>query len=378
MPAGPALAKLLGYATISKAILLTTQGIPKLLPPAFYASHTKCVRDAARWRRYSGQRRVPQKVRYGAPAVEAELKEVGEGTAKCIHFFEKESLDPLVFNALQQPNSYEHDAAGYEVQRQLEAFAMKFENVRTAACILALGNGALNFDSKGNLMPTALTAPGTTTLNNATVTVAEVVNFRLNPNNVNQLNGIISSSWASPTSDIPLHLRRIKKQARRQTGYPLKIALYGENIPSYFYRNESLQQYLARHPVIRAEFLEGITAGEIPDGLFGFTWIPVYESFYEDQNGVNQDLWNNPDQITFTPDVSEEWWDVIEGTFAVPTTLNIVADGLAAARSLKNVVGMGGYGCVIHDPPSVQGRYFDTFLPTLKNPDVIFSPDVAF
>lgn len=380
MPAGPSIQKLLGFATITKSILLTTQGIPKVMPEGFYTSHDKCVRDAARWRRYTGQRRTAKKVRYGAPSVRAELKEVGEGTAKCIHFFENMEMDPLVFNALQQPNSYEHDAVMYEVNRQLEAFAMKFDNTRNAAVTIALKGGALNFDSDGNLLPTSETVVGTTVTlpSGGTAVVAEVINFQMNPNNQDQLNGIITSSWASPSTDIVLHIRKLKKRARRLTGYPLKICLYGENLPSYFYRNESLQQYLARHQNIRQEFLEGLEAGEMPQGLFGFQWIPAYEAFFEDQNGVNQDIWDNPDLCVFTPNVNTDWWDVLEGSFSVPTTINIVSDGMAAARSLKIVHGMGGYGCVIHDPPQVQGRYFDTFLPVLKNPDVVFQPIVAF
>lgn len=367
--AGPSLQKIFGFATLSKAIWLTTQGIPNVLPESFGKSHTKCVGDRVRWRQFTGERRVARKVRYGAKSVKAELRDVGERTAKAIHFNEEIELDPLVFKQIQSPNSYEHDTGMFEVERQVEAFGTKFGNTRIAATTLVFRNGVLNFDRDGNLLNSAATTKGGS--------VAEVVLFGMSALNKDQLDGIISSPWSMPTTDIVLQLRRLKKRARRLTGLPLKIAMYGENVPSYFFNNASVQQYLARHPTIRDKYVDGLSAGEIPDGLFNFRWIPAYEAFYEDSAGVNQDIWD-PDAVTFLPETNENWYDVIEGSMEVPTTINIQADGVAAMRSSKTMHGMGGYGIVIHNPVTVESHYFDTFLPTLKNPDAAFMADVAW
>jgi Phage major capsid protein E len=366
--AGPSLQAILGYATLSKAIMLTSQGVPNLLPPAFMASHTKCVGPNVRWRQFTGERRTAQRVKYGAPPVEATLRDIGERTAKAVHFNEKISLDPLIFKQLQSPNSYEHDPALFEVNRQLEAFGTKFGNTRITANCQTLKSGVLYFDTAGNLLPSATGADS-----------SQTINFGMNANNQGQANGIIASSWAIPTTDIVLHLRKLKKQARRLTGKPLKKAMYGENIPSYFFNNASVQQYLARHSIIREKYVDGAEAGEIPNGLFGFEWIPLYEQFYEDANATNQDVWS-PDHIVFTPEVDQDWWDVIEGSYEVPTTINIQGDGMAAMRSMKTVHGMGGFGFVVPppSPPTVMSVYFDTFLGVLKNPDAIFQLDVAF
>lgn len=367
--AGPSLQKIFGFATLSKAIYLTTQGIPNVLPESFSRSKTKCVGDKVRWRQFTGERRVAKKVRYGAKSVKAELRDVGERAAKAIHFNEEIELDPLVFKQIQSPNSYEHDTGMFEVERQVESFGVKFGNTRFASTTLVFRNGVLNFDRDGNLLNTAQTVKGGS--------VAEVINFGMNPLNQNQLDGIISSPWSLPTTDIVLQLRRLKKRARRLTGLPLKIALYGENVPSYFFNNASVQQYLARHPQIRDKYVEGLTAGEIPDGLFNFIWIPAYEAFFEDANQTNLDIWD-PDAVTFCPEVNENWYDVIEGSMEVPTTINIQSDAVSAMRSSKTVHGMGGYGLVIHNPVTVESHYFDTFLPTLKNPDAVFQADVAW
>lgn len=367
--AGPSLQSIFGYATLTKAIHISANGIPNVLPEAFMRSKTKCVGANVRWRQFTGERRTARKVRYGAKAVRAELKDVGERSAKCIHFNESIELDPLVYAALQQPNSYDLDTTNYEVKRQTEAFGAKFGNTRIAANTLALHNGVLNFDSAGNLLNSAETTP--------TGNVAEVVEFGMSAANQNQLNGIISGSWALASTDIAMHLRRLKKRARRLTGLPLRYAFYGENVPSYLVNNTSVQAYLARHPQMRDKYLDGLTAGEIPDGLFNLSWVPAYEAFYEDANGTNQDIWD-PDNVTFTPEPNENWWDIAEGSYQVPTTLNIQRDAVAAINSTEKVYGMGGYGVLIHNPITIESFYFDTFLPLLKNPDAIFQADVAF
>lgn len=357
----PSLQEVLGYLTISKAIQETTSGIPQPLPPGFFKSNTKALDGKGTYVRYTGERRTAKLAQRGSPARRADLKRVGESPFKCLHLYEEQSLDPFVLRYLRSANAWEHDAGYEEIKRQVREFAMKFYNTRVASVLQVLRNGVLYWDIDGNLLPSSSTAVHTHS-------------FQMNANNQNQLNSIITASWATTTTDIPLQLRNLKKRARRLTGYPIKFAIYGENIPSYFSQNEYVIDYLARNPKMQTQYLE---TAEIPDGLFGLTWIPAYEAFYEDSAGTNQDIWGG-DVVVFTPEISEEWWDIAEGDFPVPTDIGrVYTDGAAANASLKQVWGAGGYGIVGYNPPTVTGFYFDNFLPLLKNADAIYSADVT-
>ena len=356
---GKSLQQILGYVPLTKAVQATTSGIPQPFPAAFMQSRNKVIGHKASYVRWTGERRTARITKYGSPARKADLRPVGEKDIRLIHAFEDQTLNPLMMKYLRAAESHEFDMGLQEVKRQVKEFTTKFMNLRIAAVAQVLRRGQLDYDADGNLLPSASGS-------------VEAHTFDMSANHQNQLNGIISASWALNSTDIPLQLRNLKKQARRDTGYPLKYALYGENIPTYLTQNDYVLDYLARNPKQNADFL---SSGEIGE-LFGLTWVPVYEAFYEDSAGTNQDLWA-ADAVTFTPEVSDDWWDVIEGSFEVPTSINVMSDGEAAMRSLKTVHGMGGYGVVGHNPPSVTGYYFDTFIPCLKTPDVVYQADVT-
>ena len=352
--------QILGYLPLSKAIQQTTSGIPQPFPEAFMKSHQKVSGNKTSYVRYTGERRTARIGKYGSPPRKADLRDVGEKDVKLIATSEEQSLDPHVFRYLRSDDAYEFDKGLQQVRRQVREFAQKFANLRIAAVAHVLRRGRLDYDADGNLLPD-------------TGGSIENHTFDMNANNQNQLNGIITASWALASTDIPLQLRNLKKRARRLTGYPLKYALYGENIPSYLTQNDYVLDYLARNPAMQTKWLE---TAEIPDGLFGLTWVPVYEAFYEDSAGTNQDLWA-ADAVTFTPEVSEDWWDVIEGSHPVPTSINVMTDADAAMRSMKEVFGTFGYGYVELKPVSVTGVYGDCFIPCLKNADVCFAADTT-
>lgn len=123
---------------------------------------------------------------------------------------------------------------------------------------------------------------------------------------------------------------------------------------------------------------EYLASGIIPQGLFGYTWIPAYNAFYEDADGTNQRLWDT-DRVAFTPDVEDgDWWAMMEGSFHVPTTIDVQSSAEQTMNNLKMVYGQFGYSLVVHDPVCVNQYYGDTFIPLLKNPNVLYSADVAF
>jgi hypothetical protein len=119
----------------------------------------------------------------------------------------------------------------------------------------------------------------------------------------------------------------------------------------------------------------------------------MYGSFFEDQNGTNQDLWG-ADHVTFLPAFegnmpsdSEEnamgeilamsdWYEMMLGTYEVPRSLAITADAMAALTNVETVLGMFAYGTIDKYAmcSTVCGQ---TFLPVLKNPNVLYAADVT-
>jgi len=353
------LQQVLGYLTLTGAVQTTTSGIPQPLPEAFMKATKKAEGNKSRYTRVTGERRVARIAKYGSPARERGLKDVGEVDIKLIHTFEQQRFDPLVMKQLRSKDAFTQDLALDEVSRQVREFKRLFENLRIGATFSALRYGAIYYDADGNLLPTSSGA-------------IETHDFNVSANNKDQLNGIISASWALNSTNIPLQLRNLKKRAAKLTGLPIKYALYGENIPTYMTQNDYVLDYLARNPTQNADFLQSNEIGT----LFGLTWVPVYEAFFEDADGTNQDLWS-ADGVTFTPEVSEAWWDVIEGSYEVPTTVNVMNDAEAAMRSMSTVYGQFGFGTVGYNPPAVTGFYGDTFIPALKNPDAVYLADVT-
>lgn len=317
------------------------------------------VGNRGRYTRYTGQRKTARLNKYGAPAYRRNLMPVGEVDVKLFHTYEKLNLDPLLMRQLRSNDSYELDRGIQEVGRQVAEYGALFANlsIATTAQVLRLGN--LYWDADGNLLPSSSGA-------------VESHSFQMNANNQNQLNGIIAASWALPSTDIPSHLRALKKRAVRLTGYPLKYAFYGENIPSYLTQNDYVLDYLSRNPSVSPEFLQSAELGN----LFGYTWVPVYESFFEDQDATNQDLWA-ADAIVFTPEVSADWWEVLEGSYEVPRSIDVSGSAESIMSQMETVYGAFSYGKAEHDPPGVALYMGDTRIPTLKVPDAIFSADVT-
>lgn len=352
--------QVLGHLPLTKAVQQTTSGIPQPFPPAFLKPGRRVHGNKATYIKYTGERRTAPIIKYGAPPRKVDLRPIDEQPIKLISSGFEQTFDPYVFTLLRSAESYEFDMGLQEVKRQVREAAMRSQNLRISAVAHVLRRGRLDFDAEGNLLPST-----SGTIENHT--------FDVDANNQNQLNGIITASWALNSTDIPLQLRNLKKRARRTTGYPLKYAIYGENVPSYLTQNDYVLDYLARNDRMRAAWLE---TAEIPEGLFGFTWVPAYEAFFEDSADTNQDLWD-ADAVTFCPEVSEDWYELIEGSTPVPTSINVVGDADAAMRSVKHQAGMYGYGYVELKPVSVTGVFGDCFMPVLKNADVVFQADVT-
>lgn len=351
---------LLGYVSLTGIINAQTPGLPDVLPPAFQNIKQNVIGDSGRYTQVTGTRQTARVVQYGSAARRRSLRNIAIRDAKLMHSYEELALDPIVFQALREFDNYNKaEIAGQEVTRQVMNFRMLFTNLRKTAIMQALSNGIIYIDDDNNLLPSSSGAQYS-------------IDFGMSANNQDQLNGIITASWANFSTDIPGQIRALQARALQDTGYPLRYAFYGRNIPSYMTQNNYVQDYLSRNPSVAKPYLD---TAELP-GLFGLTWVPAYEFFFQDNTETNNTV-VDADKVIFTPEPSQEWWEILEGSFPVPTTLNIQSDAVAAMRSLKEVNGAFAYGCVVDNPPSVVMRAGDTFLPVIKVPNAIYQADTV-
>lgn len=352
---------LLGYVSLTGMIQAQTVGLPDVLPKQFMSITKNVIGDSGRYTQVTGTRQTARVAAYGSPAQRRSLRNVAVRDAKLIHAFEEIDFDPIVFQALREYDSYNRaEMAGEEVTRQVLNFRTLFINLRKTAIMMALAKGIIYVDANGNLLPNSSGS-------------FYSIDFGMQANNQNQLNGIISAGWDNFSTDIPLQLRNLKAQSLKDTGYPLKYAFYGKNIPSYLTQNNYVQDYLSRNHPKAEPYLD---SGELPEGLFGFKWVPAYEFFYEDDTNTNNTIVGD-DAVIFTPEPSSDWYEILEGSFWVPSSFNPYPDGVAALKSLKEVQGMFAYGVVKDNPVAVAMRSGDTFLPVIKVPNAVYQPTIA-
>lgn len=363
----PTLSQVLGGKNATGVIQGIKSGIPTVVPEAFLRQSSRTVHGKLiSWFEVDGRRETARLVQYGSPAKRRELQGVTERSATALHTFEKQPMNALELLRLINPATGELDPMGVsEVQRQTREFKALFSNLRIAAVQFALCKGVIHFDAEGNLLPSSSGA-------------AVSVDFNIPAGNKAQLDvfgggDIIDASWATGSTKIIQHIKEIKKASLKKTGYAIKHAFYGSNIPSYLANNTEAKEYLVRNPQANQTFID---SGEVPAGLGGLTWHPLDEAFYVDADGTVQPMIGD-DEIAFVPEPSEDWYELIPGSYAVPTTVDIAGDANSALSSLTEQYGMFSYGKVTHDPPSIEQYAGDTFLPLIKVPGAVFLADTT-
>jgi hypothetical protein len=180
---------------------------------------------------------------------------------------------------------------------------------------------------------------------------------------------IIGASWATDGTDIIGDVRAIKKAALIKTGYPIRHAFYGANLPQYLLSNTDIGALIHASPVLSQAIAQA--PSELPPGFLGLEWHPIDDAFFTDAAGTNQS-WFSGDELIFTPDPSSDWWGFMEGTYPVPTSVDVVSSMEAALSSFTPAQGAFAYAKAGHNPPGVEYFAGDTFLPLLKNPWAIF------
>lgn len=339
-----------------------------ILPPSFLRSTRTVEGDHCTYRKVQGTRKTARLVHYGSPSQKRNLSGISEQAVKLVHAFEHIHHNPTTLMSLQQMESETKQKLGMqEVSRQTKEFKQLFLNLRVASVFSALFTGHIYFDSEGNL----LSSSSDNTID---------INFGIPAGNQNQCDilgdgAIIDAVWSEAGTGIHTHIASIITAVRKLCGYKLTHAFYGASILDYFLGNTKLKELINRNTSLQASFMKN----EIADGFLGVEkWIKVTDDFYVDKDGSYQSFMGS-DKIIFTPTPSPEWYELIQGTFPVPTNIgNLTVDGIAAMRSIYEKAGMFSYAQVKSDPVSIKHLAGDTFLPVIKVPNAVVVADVNF
>jgi len=376
MPAS--LQDFLFYQNLAASVQQVVGGVPEdILPPGFLNTTDRFEGKTGEYTMYAGTRETARIVAYGAPARQRTMTGVKKVPVSLLHTFESLPADPTVLMQLQSEDSpVRQDMGRQTIARNLADFGARFRNLRVCSVYSIFRYGAIYFDANGNLLPNSTGAYFS-------------LDFQIPAGNKNQLDilgdgKIIDASWATAGTPIVTHVRKIRRAARIKTGYPIRHAFYGANVPGYLLGNTQIAALIAGTPSLSEAFANA--PSEIPQGLLGLQWHPVDDAFFVagggttafggDATGTVQS-WSPDDGIVLTPEPSPDWWGFAEGTYPVPTTTDIVSGMEAALSSFAQVQGPFSFAKCTHNPPGVEHFAGDTFLPLLKNPWAVFLADVV-
>lgn len=357
--------QLLSLPKLMEVVEAVKSGLPNPLPSEFFSITEDMPGHMGRYFATKGQRRVARRVEYGAPALNREQKGFDSRDVKLLHSFEEMTLDPYVLVQLMSLDAYQNDMGAMETARQVREFTQLQHNLEIAAVAQVLANGAIYFNDDGNLLPSSSGAEFT-------------IDFDVPAGNKNQLDwdgsgAIIGASWATATTNIPLDLREIDIAGTRLTGFPPWGVIYGRNVPEYFTQNNYVKDFFYRNMKMNPEYLN---TGQVPDGLFNLRWFPGYTMFFEDETATFRSLVGD-DTCIFFPKPDRNWWTFMRGTTPVPNSIDIQTSLQAAVAALTQAKGLFLYGRLLDNPCKIVLRGGNTFLPIVKNPDVLFIADVT-
>ncbi len=254
-----------------------------------------------------------------------------------------------------------------EVSRQVREARSRFNNTRITMVASALGQGVVNYDDEGNITKAASTFQ---------------IDYQIDSGHTGQGTDrdggtIIDASWATNTTNIETHMTCISQTQMSDYGAPLVHAFYGKNLLRYFLNNDKIKELINRSDAMRTQAAKG----EVPQGLFGLQWWPAYQFFFKDDAGNIQTIFED-DDLVLTPEITPEWYDMIEGSTLVPTTgVGVVEpDMMTALRNTTNSRGMWTYAQIISggEHPILGKQWFgDCMLPIIKAPKAIWQLDVT-
>lgn len=354
---------LLNYVTMTEPVVKYMTMLPKVLPMDLYTRTVQNLGQSFRRAIFRGSRKTAKFARYGSPPLEVEQTGAGIQDVQLLHSIESITAGPEVLQLFQDYSSYQAvQLATHELDRRAIDFAVRSDNLRTSTVHVAMANGKVWYDINGNLL---------TTSSGAEVTV----DYGLpNANRVTS-----STSWANTAFDIPTYLTNFLTDAMYTTGRKPKIAICGKNIQGYLSNNVSFQQYLARNPEYNQYFVNN---AQIKDGTLNLKWVMAQDAYFESAAGVMTAVFP-ADQITFLPDITPDFYNIVEGSMPVPKEFGWLSQGgdfTAAVKALLSspVYGMFRYAYGVAYPiPQIHIVQGDSFLPDIRIPEAMFIMDTT-
>jgi len=357
-------ADLLGYIPLMEPVETTKTGIPNVLPPEFWTTTEDVPGHLARVVEMPGTRRVASVSPYGSPPRLVDKVSLSVRDIMLLHTIEEMAFRDELFRMLMDWGKYtpQDKMAKEEIVRQGEQWRQKHDNLDVAAVTLLLGAGAgtLWFDGNGKPLPSS---------SGAKLTVDQLVPA----NNKNQLNGLISASWATAATDIVSQINAIKVQAIQDTGYRLKYAFYGKNIPGYFAKNDSIKLFWQYNQALNTSYM---STGIMPKEFLELIWLPGQLAFYEKDDGTKVSLFPD-DQVTFTPEINAQTYAYLRGSYPVPKGFAWGGSAQDVLNSVDLVYGRFRYAYGKFNPTAIVDTMGSTWLPRLKVPNAYYFADVT-
>ena len=356
------LQNLMSYVYLTKGVKTRSSKVANPFPDEFW-NEEKVPGIAARVPQFYGTRRAARISAYGSPGRRRQFAPTPMQDFVLYSVFEETMLPSALLNQLRSRTTYNHDMAQEELDKQIEIARDELQNTRVGALASMLNpatGGNVYFDADGNLL-------------NSSSGASFTLSSQLGANNLNQLNGIISGSWATASTDIPSNIRALQKQSSTDTGYDIEYAFYGKDIPGYLTTNNYIKDYSFRNPQFNLSYLQ---ANEIPDGFLGIKkWIPAYKCVYDKYDGTKTSLFAD-DGVAFTTN-PKYWYKLFAGTRLIPKSIQIYKDMGDALNNLTEVQGMFGYAYL--DPRTVELYMMtgDVCLPACVNNAGIYLADVV-
>lgn len=251
-----------------------------------------------------------------------------------------------------------------EIARQVKECTARSMNMRISAITSLFGLGAIWYDTNGDQLASS---------SGAVVTVDPGIPA----NNRNQLNSLISASWATATTKIVSDLQNIQKQhlvnAKGRVG-PIEHAIYGSAIFDYIYSNTQAQAMISNNPV----YMNAFASGVIPNGFAGIkNWWPGYYGFYNNASDTTVTPFAS-DCLALIPEPDSSWFELQEGIQPVPSgAFGAMSDLDELASNVKMQSGMFTYAYGSLNPVGGTMVFGDNFLPAIHIPECVWIADVV-
>lgn len=345
---GKSLSELLAPQMFTGVFKTVIGGVPKILPDQFYVnpSARKVFCDQGQYFKVAGSRQSANTTSYGGDPRNVQGEGLTKQAVTLLHTFEKYRHDARVLQGLINPENGQQQAIYLaEIDRQSVNFASRFMSLRTGAVNSAFANGKIWVGSTGQLLTSASGAMNT-------------IDYSI-------LEATASASWATTTTDIVAHIEE-KKREQLQRGRPaFRHAIFGKKVSGYILANANAQGLIRSTPALADAAYRNTST--IPNGFAGLNWIPADGAFHVAGSTVTE--WFDSDKIIFLPELSEDWYETMEGSYIVPTNgMEIGSDAAAkAASDFDTIYGMFGWCVRDNNQPSIIQYGGDTFLPVIRD-----------